>query len=103
QASGADARGDRGFAPGVRPTLVTLCYQSLEAGARRGRLDEPAVAEGEPPVGDVGDERVVRDEQGRQPVLLADALQQPEDLRARLGVERSRRLVCEQEPRLVCE
>ncbi len=55
-----------------------------------------AVAEPELPVGVGGDLVVVRDEQDRHPVLLAQVLEQVEHLLAGGGVERAGRLVGEQ-------
>ncbi len=92
-------------ASGCSARSTRRCARS---GSRRSRRSgtselEPPVAHAKGAVAEPGEVGVVRDEQDRHPVLAAQPLEQRDDLLARLGVERARRLVGEQQARPVRE
>ena len=78
------------------------CCGSLEEGVDRRLLDDPAAVHDDDVVGELGDDaEVVRDHDDRHVELLLQLVHQAQDLRLRRHVERGRRLVGDQELRVV--
>ena len=74
--------------------LRVRVLRGVEDGAHRAGLDDPARVHDRDPVAGLGEHaEVVRDQDQRQPELLAQALEQLQHLRLHDHVERGRRLV----------